>query len=82
MNKILPKSDTPRTDDLYFNHHPTVYDMAGLCKELERENAKMRGIIARNAKQRLNDDAMHITPQDIKDSLEILYAEQEKEKKP
>lgn len=46
-----------------------------------REIERLRGIIARNAKTRLAGDSgpLFITPDDIKDSLEILYAEMERE---
>lgn len=43
---------------------------------LERENSRLRGIIARNAMQRLaGEDAaeMHITHDDIVASIEILH---------
>lgn len=52
-------------------------ELVSLCRELETENQRLRGIIARNAMQRLEgEDAarMHVTPQDIRDSLEILHA--------
>lgn len=41
------------------------------------EIQKLHGIIARNAATRLSGDdgKLYITPDDIKDSLEILYAE-------
>lgn len=45
------------------------------------ELAKLRGIIARNAMQRLKGEAateMYVTPEDIKDSLEVLYQHQGK----
>lgn len=37
-------SDTPETDALYFGnkHSITAYDMAGLCKKLERERDEAR----------------------------------------
>jgi hypothetical protein len=37
-------SDTPRTDALYFGGmmRPSVYDMAGLCKEMERKAERYR----------------------------------------
>ena len=53
-------------------------------KSLQNEIAKMRGIIARNALQRLaGEEATQafFTAQDIKDSLEILYAWQEEQGK-
>ena len=42
----------------------------------EIQLAKMKGIIARNAMQRLKgEDAteMYVTPEDINDSLDVLY---------
>jgi hypothetical protein len=50
--------------------------------ELPAELDRLRGIIARNAMQRLRgEDAteLYITADDIKDSLEVLYAWQRKE---
>ena len=43
--------------------------------ELER----LRGIIARNARTRLDENGLYVTAKDISDSLEILYAEMERE---
>jgi hypothetical protein len=48
-----------------------------LYKKIVAENEKMRGIIARNTLQRLRgEDAtkLYVTADDIKESLEILYA--------
>ena len=48
---------------------------------LQAEVAKLRGLVARNALQRLtamgNSSAYYFTAQDIKDSLDVLYAEQD-----
>lgn len=45
-----------------------------------REIERLRGIIARNARSRLSgeDGTLYVTAEDIKDSLEILYAEMER----
>ena len=49
-----------------------------------REIKRLRGIIARNARTRLSGDdgPLFVTPRDIKESLEILYAEMEREDSP
>ena len=49
-----------------------------------REIKRLRGIIARNARTRLSGDAdpLFVTPEDIKDSLEILYSEMHREDSP
>ena len=49
-----------------------------------REIERLRGIIARNARTRLSGDdgPLFVTPEDIKASLEILYAEMEREDSP
>lgn len=52
-------------------------ESADTLEQLRAENAKLRGIIARNALQRLRGEAateLHVTASDIKESLEILYA--------
>ena len=55
--------------------HLPMYEQVEIvpCNELTR----LRGIIARNAAQRVDAEGekMHILPSDIRDSLEILYAE-------
>lgn len=47
-----------------------------------REIERLRGIIARNTRTRLSGEEgpLYITPKDINDSLEILYAEMERER--
>jgi hypothetical protein len=40
-------------------------------EQLERDNARFRGIIARNAMQRLDSGKIHVTPDDIASSIEI-----------
>jgi len=43
--------------------------------DLQSRLFHLRGIIARNAKQRLSDNKMHITAKDINDSMDILHEE-------
>jgi hypothetical protein len=52
----MNESKTPRTDALYFSKTPpSVYDMAGLCKHLETENAEIKAENIRITKLRDHD---------------------------
>ena len=49
-----PISDTPETDALYFSVGiVTFYDMAGLCKQLERQRDEARALNKELVKQLL-----------------------------
>lgn len=72
-------SDTPRTDALYFGGilRPSVYDMAGLCKEMEREGAATREVLRRLSAaitRRMSPDEP--TPED---RMELFRAHKEAE---
>ena len=57
-----------------------VYYLERRVFRLYRENVKLRGIIARNTEQRLagtEATQMFVTVDDVRDSLEICYAERE-----
>lgn len=51
-----------------------VFELGGIC--LREQSRKLRGIVARNALQRLAGEEakqMFVTAEDIKDSLDVLY---------
>jgi len=55
---------------------PTKDDLSETIDALTDENLRLRGIIARNAQQRLSDKEAFVPADDIKASLAILYEEQ------
>jgi hypothetical protein len=70
-----PPTDPTAAGPLHPDRSAAVIVAEGYYR-MKSENERLRGIIARNAMQRLKSDdstEMDVTPDDIKESLEILY---------